>query len=49
VGLGATEPRVLRLGQSWDLGTATRAGLFPRSSSQLKLLTTFGGSGKIAG
>ena len=34
--------------QSWDLGTATRAGLFPRSSAQLKLLTTFGGSGKIA-
>jgi hypothetical protein len=34
--------------QSWDLGTATRNGLFPRSSSQLKLLSTFGGSGKIA-
>jgi hypothetical protein len=36
------------VGQSWDLGTATRAGLFPRSSAQLKLLTAFGGSGKIA-
>src|SRR3984957_6847584 len=24
------------VGQSWDLGTATRAGLFPRSSAQLK-------------
>jgi acetylxylan esterase len=34
--------------QSWDLGTATRAGLFPRSSAQLSLLTAFGGSGKIA-
>ena len=36
------------VGQSWDLGTATRAGLFPRSSAQLKLLTAFGGSSKIA-
>ena len=36
------------VGQSWDLGTATRAGLFPRSSAQLRLLTAFGGSGKIA-
>ena len=34
--------------QSWDLGTARRAGLFPRSSAQLQLLTAFGGSGKIA-
>ena len=37
------------VGQSWDLGTATRNGLFPRSSAQLKLLTAFGGSSKIAG
>jgi hypothetical protein len=36
------------VGRSWDLGTATRAGLFPRSSAQLRLLTAFGGSGKIA-
>ena len=36
------------VGQSWDLGTARRAGLFPRSSAQLRLLTAFGGSGKIA-
>ena len=35
-------------GQSWDLGTATRNGLFPRSSAQLRLLTAFGGSSKIA-
>ncbi len=34
--------------QSWDLGTATRNGLFPRSTSQLRLLTAFGGSGKIS-
>jgi acetylxylan esterase len=34
--------------QPWDLGTATRAGLFPRSAAQLQLLTAFGGSGKIA-
>jgi len=33
--------------QPWDLGTATRNGLFPRSSSQLSLLSAFGGS-KIA-
>ncbi len=33
--------------QSWDLGTSTRNGLFPRSSSQLSLLTAFGGSSKI--
>jgi hypothetical protein len=36
------------VGQSWDLGTATRGGLFPRSSSQLTALSAFGGSGKIA-
>ncbi len=36
-------------GQSWDLGTATRNGLFPRGSSQLKLISAFGGGGKIAG
>jgi hypothetical protein len=35
-------------GQSWDLGTATRNGLFPRSGSELQLLSAFGGSGKIA-
>ncbi len=34
--------------EPWDLGTATRNGLFPRSSSQLQLLSAFGGSGKIA-
>jgi hypothetical protein len=34
--------------EPWDLGTATHAGLFPRSSSQLKLLSAFGGSSKIA-
>lgn len=34
--------------QSWDLGTATRNGLFPRSGSQLQLLSTFGGGSKIA-
>ena len=36
------------VGESWDLGTATRAGLFPRSSAQVSLLSAFGGSGKIA-
>jgi acetylxylan esterase len=36
------------VGQSWDLGTATRNGLFPRSSAELGLLTAFGGSSKIA-
>jgi acetylxylan esterase len=36
------------VGQSWDLGTATRNGLFPRSSAQLRLLAAFGGSSKIA-
>ena len=36
------------VGQSWDLGSATRNGLFPRLSAQLGLLTAFGGSGKIA-
>ncbi len=36
------------VGQSWDLGTATRNGLFPRSSAQLQLLAAFGGSSKIA-
>ena len=30
--------------QAWDLGTATRNGLFPRSTSQLKLLSAFGSS-----
>jgi acetylxylan esterase len=34
--------------QSWDLGTATRNGLFPRSTSELQLLSAFGGSSKIA-
>jgi acetylxylan esterase len=34
--------------QPWDLGTATRNGLFPRSTSQLQLLSAFGGSTKIA-
>jgi hypothetical protein len=34
--------------QPWDLGTATRNGLFPRSTSQLHLLSGFGGSSKIA-
>lgn len=36
------------VGQPWDLGTATLDGLFPRSGSQLQLLSAFGGSGKIA-
>ena len=36
------------VGEPWDLGTATHAGLFPRGSSQLKLLSAFGGSSKIA-
>lgn len=36
------------VGQPWNLGTATRNGLFPRSSAQLQLLSAFGGSGKIA-
>jgi acetylxylan esterase len=35
--------------QSWDLGTATANGLFPRGSSQLRLLSAFGGGSKIAG
>lgn len=34
--------------QPWDLGTATANGLFPRSTSQLQLLSAFGGSSKIA-
>lgn len=34
--------------QPWDLGTATLNGLFPRSASQLMLLSAFGGSSKIA-
>lgn len=34
--------------QSWDLGTATRNGLFPRTSTQLQLLNNFGGGNKIA-
>jgi acetylxylan esterase len=33
--------------QSWDLGTARANGLFPRGSSQLRLLSAFGSS-KIA-
>src|SRR5215472_5154065 len=36
------------VGQPWDLGTATRSGLFPRRSAQLTLLAAFGGSSKIA-
>jgi acetylxylan esterase len=36
------------VGQPWDLGTATLHGLFPRSGSQLQLLSAFGGSSKIA-
>jgi hypothetical protein len=36
------------VGQSWDLGTATHNGLFPRSSAQLRLLAAFGGSSKIS-
>ncbi len=36
------------VGQPWDLGTATRNGLFPRGSSQLQLLSAFGGSSKVA-
>jgi hypothetical protein len=34
--------------QPWDLGTATANGLFPRGNSQLRLLSVFGGSSKIA-
>lgn len=34
--------------QPWDLGTATLNGMFARSTSQLQLLTAFGGSSKIA-
>jgi hypothetical protein len=30
--------------QAWDLGTATAKGLFPRGSSQLRLLSAFGSS-----
>jgi acetylxylan esterase len=36
------------VGQPWDLGTATLNGLFPRSRSQLQMLSAFGGSSKIA-
>lgn len=36
------------VGQSWDRGTATLNGLFPRGSTQLGLLSAFGGSAKIA-
>lgn len=36
------------VGRPWDLGTATLGGLFPRHSSQLQLLSVFGGSSKIA-
>lgn len=36
------------VGQPWDRGTAFLNGLFPRSRSQLQLLSAFGGSGKIA-
>src|ERR1700759_714639 len=32
------------VGQPWDLGTATLNGLFPRSSAQRQLLSTFGSS-----
>lgn len=35
--------------QSWDLGTSTINGLFPRTSAQLTLLNNFGGSSKING
>lgn len=35
------------VGQPWDLGTATLNGLFRRSTAQLQLLSSFGGS-KIA-
>jgi hypothetical protein len=34
--------------EPWDLGTATRHGLFPRGSAQVALLAAFGGSSKIA-
>jgi acetylxylan esterase len=34
--------------QSWDLGTATSNGRFPRTAAQLQLLTSFGGGNKIA-
>ena len=36
------------VGQPWDLGTATVKGLFPRGTSQLQMLSAFGGSAKIA-
>lgn len=36
------------VGQPWDLGTATVKGLFPRGTSQLQMLSAFGGSSKIA-
>jgi acetylxylan esterase len=36
------------VGEPWDLGTATLDGLFPRASSQLQLLSAFGGASKIA-
>jgi len=36
-------------GQSWDLGTATANGLFPRGTAALRLLSAFGGSSRIAG
>jgi hypothetical protein len=36
------------VGQAWDLGTdTTRNGIFPRSTSQLQALTSFGGATKV--
>jgi hypothetical protein len=35
--------------QPWDLGSATQNGLFRRTSAQLRLLNTFGGSSKVHG
>ena len=32
------------MNQAWDLGTATANGLFPRGSSQLRVLSAFGSS-----
>ena len=37
-----------QIGALIGIGTATRNGLFPRSSAQLRLLAAFGGSSKIA-
>jgi acetylxylan esterase len=36
------------VGTSWDLGTSTTKGLFPRSSSQDAAIQSFGGSSKIS-